>query len=154
MATTKTTTAPGVFTGLFDQAFATFGDTLKAGLKIQDDVGRWWTDALATAAPGTDWQKRARIIFNDTIPAARKNADQWIALMEKNYKRSAELLKRAFDGSEPLEAADLREKLLRLWEDSLALIKENTQALTEANVKMLELWADAVKKSVEGVKTR
>ena len=51
--------------GLFDQAVLTLGDALKAGVKIQEEVGKWWSDALEQAGPVTDWQKKSRALVSE-----------------------------------------------------------------------------------------
>ncbi len=47
-------------TTLFDQAVQTFGDAMKAGVKIQEEIGRWWSDVIEQAGPVQEWQKRSR----------------------------------------------------------------------------------------------
>jgi hypothetical protein len=139
-------------TGLFDQAVSTFGDALKAGVKIQEEVGKWWSDALDQAGPVTDWQKKSRALVSDAIPAAQKNAEEWLKLVEQNYKRSMTLLKKAFEtNGDPTE---LRAKTQQLWEESMELIRDNAQAMADANKKVLELWAGMLKKNMESVKVK
>jgi hypothetical protein len=138
--------------GLFDQAVLTFGDTLKAGVKIQEEVGKWWSDALEQAGPGTDWQKKSRALVSEAIPAAQKNAKEWLKLVEQNYKRSMALLKKAFDTNG--DPAELRVKTQHLWEESMELIRDNAQAMADANKKVLELWAGMLKKNIESVKVK
>src|SRR5690349_17590212 len=81
-----TATKSDSVSGLFDQAVSTFGDALKAGVKIQEEVGKWWSDALEQAGPVTEWQKKSRAIFGDAIPTAQKNTEEWLKLVEQNYK--------------------------------------------------------------------
>jgi hypothetical protein len=145
-----TATKPEVAaTALFDQAVRAFGDALKAGVKIQEEVGKCWSEALESAGPVTEWQKKSRQLFNEVIPVAQKTTEEGLRLVEQNYRKSLGLLKKAFDTEESL---DLRVKTQQLWEDSLELIRDNTQALADANRKVLEQWANLLKKNVENVK--
>jgi hypothetical protein len=137
-------------TALFDQAVRAFGDAVKAGAKIQEEVGKWWSDAIESAGPVTEWQKKARQLLNEVIPVAQKNTEDGLRLFEQNYRKSMGLLKKAFDTNG--DAHDLRAKTQQLWEDSLELIRDNTQALAEANRKVLEQWSSLLKKNVETVK--
>jgi hypothetical protein len=134
---------------LFEQAASTFGDALKAGVKIQEEVGKFWTDTL-DQCPVQEWQKKSRAIVSETIPAARKNAEQWLKAVEENYRRSLALLKKAFDG-EQANPKDFASKTQQLWQETLELVRDNTQAITQANVKILELWADLLR-GVDGAK--
>jgi len=135
-------------TGLFDQAVSTFGDALKAGVKIQEEVGKWWTDALDHAGPAMAWQKRSQALVQDAIPAAQKNAEEWLKLVEKNYTKSMNLLKKAFESEQ--DPALIRDKVQDLWESSMEIVRDNAQAMAESNKKMMEIWAGLLKKNIDG----
>ena len=134
--------------GVFDQAVSTFGESLKAGVKVQEEVAKWWTDTLEQQSCVTDAQKRCGDVVKEVIPAAQKNAEEWLKLIEKNAQKSIALLKRALETKG--DAQDFGKKTQELWEDSLALARENAQAITQANAKMIELWSKLVKKNIEG----
>jgi hypothetical protein len=142
------------FTGLFDQAAQTFGDAFKAGVKMQEDVAKWWTETLDQAGPVQEWQKKSRAIVNEAIPAAQKNAEEWVKVLEENYSRSMDLLKKAFSADGAKTPADVQARLTDLWESSLSVLKENAQAMAQANVKVMDLWSDVLRKNVSAaVKT-
>src|SRR5437762_2209635 len=122
MATTATKD-PGV-SGLFDQAFQTFGDALKSGVKIQEEVGKWWSEALDQAGPANEWQKKSRALVSEAIPAAQKNTEEWLKLVEQNYRRSMSLFKKAFESNG--DPSDVRAKTKQLWEESMELVRDNT----------------------------
>ena len=67
-----TKTADLNITGLLDQATQTFSETFKAGVKMQEDIARWWSETLDQAGPVQEWQKRSRSIISEAIPAAQK----------------------------------------------------------------------------------
>jgi hypothetical protein len=65
-----------------------------------------------------------------------------------------ELLKKAFSGDSVSDPAELQAKVKQLWEDSLGVLKENAQSLAQANVRMMDLWAEVLRKNVSAaVKT-
>src|SRR3974390_3496131 len=70
-----TKTMESNFTGMFDQAMQAFNETFKAGVKMQEDIAKWWADTLDQTGPAQDWQRRTRAILNDAIPATQKNAE-------------------------------------------------------------------------------
>jgi hypothetical protein len=135
------------YTNLFDQAVQTFGETLKAAVKGQEQIAGYWSDVLTKAGTGSDFQKKSRTFFADAIPAAQKNAEEWLRLVEQNYRRSIELLKKAYEAGNVAASGDVQSKLQNLWEQSVELIKENTQAVTQANLKVMELWADVLRQN-------
>ena len=148
MAATK---AESRVVGLFEQAVGTFGDALKSGVKIQEEVGKFWTDAL-DQVPAQDWQRKSRAMIADAIPAARRNVEEWLKLVEDNSRRSVTLLKRAFD-SDQLEPGELQERTQELWQETLEMVRNNAQAVAQSNVKLLEVWAELLRKNAaEGVK--
>lgn len=145
--TTKTETR---MTSLFDQAVQTYGDALKSGVKMQEEVSRWWTDMMDQAGPMQEWQKRSRAMVSEAIPAAQKNAEEWMRVIEQNYRRSMDLFKKAIDGEQPSGTAELQSKTQELWEASVELVRENAQSMAQANMKMMETFAEVLRKNMNG----
>jgi len=139
--------------GPFDEAVSSFNDAFKAGVKAQEEIGKWWSDALDQAGAGDRWQKQSKAIFGEAIPAAQKNAEEWLKLVEQNYKRSLVLFKKAWD-VQPADAAEMREKSQKLWEESLGLVRDNAQAMAQANVKLMEVWGKVLRQGVENGKAK
>jgi hypothetical protein len=140
---------------VFNDATASFNEAVKAGAKMQEEIGKWWTDALEKASPGAgsgagafaldDWQKKSKAVAAEVIPAAQKKAEIWLKLVDQNTKRGLGLLKKAMDAP-PTDPAALRERTQEIWESSLELVRDNTQAIAQANLKMLEVWAGLLQK--------
>src|SRR5262245_10907885 len=95
-------------TGLFDQALHTFGETLKAGVKVQEEATKWWTEALERQEGVCDWQSRSGEFVKEFLPSAQKSAQDWLKLIEKNASKSIALLKRAIESD--ADADDIRKK--------------------------------------------
>lgn len=134
---------------VLDTAINAFGDAMKTGVKAQEEMSRWWTDALSCGNPLGDWQKRSRQLFDEAVPAAQRHTQEFLKLVEQNYRRSVDLLKKAVDTDHNGAVDGMREKIRALWEESVAIVKENTEAMAQANVKLLEAWADLLKKNFE-----
>ena len=144
---------------LFDDAVSTFGDAVKAGVKVQEEIGKWWSDALEQAAgcqassPVDAWQKKSKAVLSEAIPAAQKNAEECLKLVEANYKKSLALLKKAWD-ADPADAAAVKAKTQEVWEASLEMVRENAQAMAAANLKVMEMWAGLLKAGVSNGKAK
>lgn len=134
-------------TGLFDQAVSTFGETLKAGIKAQEQIAAYWSDALGKSGATGEFQKKSRAFFTDAMPAAQKNAEEWLRLLEQNYRRSMDLLRKACEPGSVAAAGDFQAKAHALWEQSVELVKENAQAMAQTNLKVMELWADFLRQN-------
>lgn len=132
------------FTNMFDQAVGTFGDAMKAGVKMQEEVVNWWSTAFDQAGPVQEWNQRSRTLLNEALPAAQKNVEQWTKALEQNYQRTLALLKQTFENDDG--NYDLPAKTRKLWEQSLEVFRENTQAMAQTHMKALELWNDFLRK--------
>jgi hypothetical protein len=146
---TKTETQ---FTGLFDQAVESFGESMKVGVKFQEDLAKWWADALEQTGPMQNWHKRTRAMVSEVVPAAQKNAEEWMRIMEDNYRRSIDLMRRAFEPTQSTNPAEMQARTRELWEASLEVIRNNAQAMAQANVRMMELWSDILRRNMDGVR--
>ena len=134
------------FAGVFDQALQTYGEALKAGVKVQEQFAGYFADAFGKFVPTSEYQKKAKI-FIDAAPAVQKNAEELLRLLEQNYRRSVELLKKACDAGTAAAAGDYQARLQALWESSLELVKENAQATTQASLRAVELFADFLRQN-------
>src|SRR5271166_1412924 len=119
-----------------DGALGAFGDALKAGVKAQEEMVKWWSGAAEGAAPLGDWQKRSRQFFDEGVPAAQKQAEDWMRLVEQNYRRSIDLLKKAVDADHNGALDGFRDRIRALWEESITVVKENAEAMAQANVRL------------------
>ena len=134
--------------GIFDDALQTFNDAVKSGVKVQEEIGKWWSEALDQCGPAEDWQKKSKTVLNEAIPTAQKNAEQWLKLVEQNYRKTMSLLKKAWETD--ADGPAIRAKTQELWEASLNLVRDNTQALAHANMKMMEVWAGMLRNGAVG----
>ena len=138
-------------TEILESAANAFGDAMKAGVKAQEEVVRWWSSALdgGCGCQTADFRKRAKQLFDEAVPAAQKQAQDWMKLIDSNARRSIDLLRRALDADQEGVAAGFTDAARKLWEESIAVVKENIETMTQANVKMLEVWSDLLRKSVD-----
>jgi len=136
-------------TEILDSATNAFSDAMKAGVRAQEEVVKWWTSAFDGACPMGEFQKRGKQFMEEAVPAAQKQAQDWLKLLDANSRRGIELIRRAMDTETDGLAAGFTDAARKLWEESIAVVKENLETLTQANVKMLEVWADLLRKSLE-----
>ena len=134
-------------TDMFEQAVDTFDAAMKAGVKAQEEATKWWSDLLGDAGSVQDWQRKAASVAGDVLPAAQKNAEEYLHVLEQNARNSMELLKKAFETGQSESVADLQAKTQKLWEASLATLRTNTQTVVQANAKALESLTDFARKN-------
>jgi hypothetical protein len=139
------------FTSFFDQASQSFSDSLKQGAKMQEEASKWWTDALSHFCPATDAGKKANALLSEAIPTFQKNAQEFFSLLEQNYKRTADLLKKAFQTEPATNSAEAEAKTRELWNASVGVVRDNAQAVANTNLRVMQLWADALNKGANGL---
>lgn len=137
-------TCEAPMTGLFDQAVQSFGDALRAGVKAQEQIAGFWSEALSRTS-AADYQKKTRGFLTDTVPIVQKTSEDYLRLVDANYRKSVEALKRACDGTPGNTPAEFHAKAQSLFDAAVDLVKENAQALTQTNMRVLEVWADALR---------
>jgi hypothetical protein len=135
---------------LFDQAVKNYEQALKTGVRLQEECGKWWTNVLSQTTRPQDWQKNAASALHEAFPAAEKNMEETLRLMERNSRGSLDLLKQATEAAQSTSFADGQARLQKLWQTSLELLQHNAQAITQANIKLVETWTQLARKSTNG----
>lgn len=142
------TNVPG--TDLFEQAVKNYEQALKTGVRLQEECGKWWTDAFKQTSGPQDWQKAAASMLNEVFPAAHKNVEETLRLMEQNSRGSLDLLKRATETLQSTSVADGQARVQKLWQTSLDLLQQNAQSLIQANARLVETCAQFARKRTDG----
>jgi hypothetical protein len=128
---------------LMEQALRNYEQALQSGLKLQEESSKWWSDFLGQTA-ASDWQKRWKSTANQTIPIVQKRMEDSLRLLEQSSRTSLDLLKQAFAVSANDSTASAQTKLQELWEASLEALRNNAQAVAQANGKFVESWVQLV----------
>jgi hypothetical protein len=139
-----------VVSELFDQAVETFNGALKTGLKVQEEATRWWLDVLGDAGSLQKVQHKLQEIVEDALPAAQKNAEECLKVLDRGSRTSMELLKKAFETGQSQSASEIQAKVRDLWEASLTALRSNAQAVVQLNARALEACSDLVGKTFAG----
>lgn len=132
---------------VFDQAVKNYEQTLRAGLKLQEEAGRWWGNLLNQAGSTQDLQKRIVAITNEVIAPAQKRMEEYLKIVEDNNRTSVELLKKAVEATQVASRSESQEKLADFCDVSLSASKANSAAIAQINSKMIDSWIGYVKKS-------
>lgn len=152
------TKAEAQVTNLFDQGVQTFGEALKAGVKMQEEAARWWSDALDQQGPVGEFQKQSKALVAEVLPVAQKSTEEWMKVWEQNYRRGLDLVRQAWNPGGAAAAATTatggadaaQARGQQVWESSMRLVRDSTQAAAAANVHMMEAWAGVLKKAANG----
>jgi hypothetical protein len=135
------------FSELVDQAMKNYEQALQAGVKLQEESSKCWTDFINQTAAPADWQKRWNAAAVETIPVLQKRIEESLRLVEQGSRTSLDLLKQALQAAATDSHA--QSNLQGLWEASLQALRNNGQALTQANAKAVESWMQLLSKAAE-----
>jgi hypothetical protein len=68
-------TSSASFTELFEQAARTFENTLKAGIAVQQESTKWFSDALRGLGAPQQWQSRNQAVMDQAFTPGWRNFD-------------------------------------------------------------------------------
>jgi hypothetical protein len=125
---------------LFQEALKNYGQALQAGLKMQEDTAKWWTDFMAQANSPQEWQTRMNKLAADAIPQVQQRIAESLKTIEQTSRASLDLLQRACQTAPVDSVSAAQAGLNELWESSLQAMRQNAQAITQANSKVVESW--------------
>src|SRR6266567_6441838 len=81
-----------------DEALKNYEQTLRAGLKFQEETLQSWHSMFNQSAGQQEWQKgvsSATAAVSGILPVVQKRMEETVELMEKNARLSADLMKKA-----------------------------------------------------------
>lgn len=124
-----------------DKAMKNFEQALRTGVKLQEEAAHYWTSILNHTATAQDWQKQVTNmsqVANGFMPAAQKQMEGVLGLLEKNTRTGAELVKKAVDAVQTPNLAESQTKWLDFYTSSLGAVRSTTEALTEINTQAID----------------
>ncbi len=142
--TTATSTANP--TELFRQAIETFESAVKTGVKMQEESTRRFTDMLRDWGSPIEWQKKSQAVMTEAIQVTQKNVEEAVKVMNQNAKTTMELMQKALDARNVSSEADQEARGRELWESALGAMRSGTEAVLQANARVLESWTALAKK--------
>ena len=82
---------------LFGPAMQMWEATLQAGLRIQEESARQFTEMLTRFGMPRQWQKQAQKIFTEAVHTAQANMEEAIQVMKESGKRNLDLFQKAIE---------------------------------------------------------
>jgi hypothetical protein len=134
---------------LFDQAMKNYEQALKTGLKMQEEVTKWWSNLYCQPPWSAEWQKKMTAAMEDVFPAAQKNLEEGLRMIEQNSRASLELMRQTMEASQDVSLGDGNLRVQKLWQTSLNAVQTNAQSITNANARLMSTWANIAQKAME-----
>jgi hypothetical protein len=136
-------------TEAFEQATKNYEQALKAGLKLQEDSGKWWANLLNQATTPQDWQERVKAMAGDLVPETQKRTEECLKLIEQTSKTNVELFKKAVEAAQSTSIAESQARFIGFCEASLNALKDTAETVAQANTRAIDAWVALARKYTE-----
>ncbi len=137
---------------MFEEAVKSFDTAVRSGVKIQQDLTKVWTDALAKIDPMSGIDARTQALLEEAVPTAQKSVEECLKLIDKASQTSLDLLKKAMTAGAVQSLPEAKARTQEMWEASLAALRSNAQAMVDANSRVLDAWVQYGGKATKAAK--
>lgn len=134
---------------LLDQTTKVYFETVKKGLKTQEDLAARWLDLCGKTDGGEYVPQAFRNVLREAIPVVEKQSEETLKMVESGTRRGLDLLAEALESGHIAKPSDTESKLEKLWENSLDAMRETAGVIVRTNTQMMEAWTGVVKKAAE-----
>lgn len=139
-----------------DQARRNYERTLRAGQKMQEDAGTWWTRMFSQAPKLTDYNQPWTAwtnVASQMMPMAQRRMEDAVSFIQQNRRAGVDLIRQAVDAVQTQSLAESQAKWMEFWTSSLKAAQKNVEAVTEISTKTLDSWIDLVRKNSDSKTT-
>ncbi len=134
-------------TDLFKQSSEMFNQSFCAGMKLQEDAARFWTNTLGKNLEQVCNQTEK--FSQESMPAAKKNLQNFRNLCDEQGQRGMDMFRKSFESAEATLNDNVMDKTMDFWRTSFDAVRTGFDTMTKSNVQMMDRWADAAHKCCE-----
>ena len=139
---TDKTKRPG--SEMLNRALKNYEQTLRVGLKLQEEVGQWWTSQAGSAQ---DFQQQIKSVTDDLMPSTQKRMEEYLALIEQTNRAAVDVFKKSIEAAQITSQSNCQSKITECWETSLSAVRSSAESLADINQKVFDSWISYVKKN-------
>lgn len=130
---------------LFEQAARMFEAAMQAGMTIQRESTKWFTETLGSLGSPQQWQAKSGAAADEAISLVRQNTAEAIQMLNENVKSSLELLDKAFQARLSEGGPDVESRTRESFETAIGSLRKNAEVMVHANSRVLESWSQIAK---------
>jgi len=127
---------------MFTQAGDSFRATMDAGLKMNEQAARLWSDSTQTPNMFDDIHRRGERFTDECMSTMQANLDQWKKGFDAQTQVCLDWWRQAFEAARGGSPADLQARTKDLCDKGVEAIRASTDSLMKGNVRMMERWGD------------
>lgn len=128
---------------MFDQMAELFTTGMRTGATVQNESFRYMTEGFTRGAEvmrGT-----MERFVGDVGPMTKKNMDRVTRLMDEQAQRSADIFRNCADMTRCGTPAEMTERFMTMWRDSMTSMRDMCDVMTRSNVEMCEQFGEALR---------
>jgi len=127
-----------------ETAQRTYEQATKAGQRIQEQAGAWWSQVM-----NSEWQKQVisfSEIATETIPLAQRNVEQLMKCVDKSCRSGVEVIKKAAEVMPAQGNGGIQSAWMELWASGSKAAQANSHAMMELGTTAIDSWTQFVRK--------
>lgn len=141
--------ATGAANELFRATMQMWNTAFQTSAQIQEEAARHFTGLLTASGAIPQWQKQPQVLFTQTIQAAQKSMEEAMRVVNESTRRNLDLFEKGLEAGRAESASKGQAKAREVWEATLGVIRADTQAVVEANARVLQSWVELGKRLSE-----
>jgi len=130
---------------VFGQAIRAWESAVEAGVKMQEEYAKGLRQMYSEAGSLGDWYSKSQSAVSQTILKTKENVDEAIRLVNQHAESSLRLIQKALESRQSEPTPDARAKFAEWWQDALETARNNSQAILQANSRILTTWSELAK---------
>ena len=138
-------TSMGSFAELFEQAARVFENALRAGIAMQQESTKWFTETLRGMSSPQQWQARSQAATEQALSTFQKSVDAGLQMMNDNAKTTLDLLEKAYQARQGETQTDGRGQAREMWETAIGALRRNMDMMVHTNARVIESWGAIVR---------
>lgn len=133
----------------FGQAADAFLNTFNSCVSLQQETAQKYFDLAKQWSETDDWTKQYKELSEQTMPQMKKAAEDTLKFWEGNSKKCMDLLNEGFASAAVTSPDEAKAKLQKLWGDSLASMRKNTETMINTSSEAMQGYVDFMKKQTD-----
>jgi hypothetical protein len=137
-----------------DRVVNSMKGSVENGLRMQEEVTRFWSKALAQDGIAQRFADSSRQMVDNAMPQVKNNTQQCLKLIDEGYKRNRELIQKALDPSEYrflfdglVKAQDHMASAMAAWRNQAVMTLQVMNQLAHG-------WGDALERNADVARDR
>jgi hypothetical protein len=128
------------------QGIRAWESAVEASAKMQEEGTKWLRQVFSEAGSVNEWYNKGQAAAGEMVAKAHENADEAIRLINQNAEAAVRLVQKMLDARQIESPTEARARIADLCETAMETMLMNTQAVLQANSRILAAWSDVAKR--------